>query len=185
MNELLAENGVEVMDKTNFECLHCGRCCERIIIETEYGINVGMYLQPSEIKLFRRFPSAVLPYIGLAKKGRSKPKKVVCYQLAVEPCPLYDKTTKTCTQYDSRPLACRAYPFNFSDGRLTAEEHCKWYEGVENTLEVGKTRINAPDAIQYAHKIHNIFMKYEQPLNLPVMMIFDVRKKKWVIVEKS
>ena len=170
---------------TNFECVHCGRCCERIIIDTEYGINVGMYLKPSEIKLFRRFPSAVLPYIGLAKSGRSKPKKIVCYQLAVEPCPLYDKTTKTCTQYDSRPIACRAYPFDLSGGRLTAEGHCKWYEKVKNTLEVGKSRINAPDAIQYAYEIHKIFMQYEKPSNLPVVMIFDVRKKKWVIVEKS
>lgn len=160
-----------------FECLHCGRCCEKIIT-TEYGVSVGMYLKPSEIRLFRRYPSAVKPYFGIAKRDNSKPKKIICYQLAIEPCPLYDEDTKSCKQYDSRPIACRAYPFGLRDGgRVMIEEHCKWGEGTD--FKKGD-KINAAEPVRYAHELSMDFMKYasERP-DLPVLL-FDVRKKKWV-----
>lgn len=167
---------------TDFECLHCGRCCEKIIT-TNYGISAGMYLKPSEKWLFRRYPSAVVPYLGIARTGKSKPKRIICYQLAVEPCPLYDADTKRCTQYESRPVACRAYPFSLDVGRLTVDERCKWFE--DHDFKRGD-KINA-DAIKYAYEIHDVdFAKYaatRESSNLLEGLIFDVRKKKWLKIE--
>lgn len=169
---------------TNFECLYCGRCCEKIIT-TNYGISAGMYLKPSEKWLFRRYPSAVMPYLGIGKVGASKPKKILLYQLAVEPCPLYDAGTKRCTQYESRPVACRAYPFTLEAGRLMVAEECKWLE--DHDFKRGD-EIKA-DAIRYAHEIHDIdFAKYaatRESSNLPEGLIFDVQKKKWLKIKEK
>lgn len=166
---------------TKFECLHCGRCCEKII-RTEYGLTVGMLLKPSEIRLFLRYSSVVQPYLGIARIGKSKPKRILLYQLAVEPCPLYDADTKSCTQYDSRPVACRAYPFALETGRLMVDSACKWLD--DNDLIKGD-EINA-DWIRYAHEIHNSFYFVKdaaaQSPDLPERMIFDVRKQKWLNV---
>ncbi|GAI78790.1 unnamed protein product [marine sediment metagenome] len=125
-----------------------------------------------------------MPYAGIGKVGASKPKKILLYQLAVEPCPLYDAYTKGCTQYDSRPVACRAYPFTLEAGRLLVDERCKWFE--DHDFKRGD-EIKA-DWIRYAHEIHNVdFAKYTsiyEASNLPERMIFDVRKKKWLKSEE-
>ncbi len=164
-----------------FLCLHCGRCCDKIL-RTVYGITIGIYLRPSEKRLFKQFPDAVVPYVGVAKRGDNKPRRVVCYQVAVEPCPLYDKVTKTCTQYDSRPVACRAYPFELQGSRMSIESSCKWLG--EHELEYGKTRIDAVEDIKNAFKLNQDFRRYPSKYpNLPVVMIFDIKEKEWVKIE--
>lgn len=163
-----------------FRCIRCGKCCDKILRNT-HGITVGLYLRPSEIKLFEDFPSAVVPYVGIAENGSTEPEEIICYQVATEPCPLYDMDAKRCRRYDLRPAACRAYPINLSGGGLTVEASCGWFERNKNKLKFGRTRIDAVEEIQNALEIHNDFGEYAKRLSKnAVVMIYDAEKRKWV-----
>lgn len=167
------------MQTKRFECLRCGKCCDKILRNT-HGVTVGLYLRPTEVKLFEDYPSAVVPYIGIAENGSGEPEKVICYQMATEPCPLYDVDAKRCMRYDSRPVACRAYPMSLDGGRLTIESSCKWLARNKNGLKFGKTSIDAVEEIQNAYEIHVGFGEYGKTFNKnAVAMIYDAGEKKW------
>jgi Fe-S-cluster containining protein len=167
-----------VIDVIKFECTHCGDCCTKIL-RKELGVNVGMYLRFSEIRLFNHYPLITKPYIGIGTIGSKRPQKILCYQLAVEPCPFYSQETKNhCTKYDQRPIACKAYPFAYCNGKTTIDEQCTWFK--MNNIAIGDV-VNT-GYIRYAAEIALDFIKYSSSKmpDSPVLMIFDVLKKEWV-----
>lgn len=124
-----------------FECLRCGHCCERIVVES-LGMNIGLCLFPGERKVFEAFPDAIVPYIGLRKRSGKRRVETVCHQMIRAPCPLYDAINKTCTRYDERPNVCRSYPFSSLHGGYSLEQHCSWVKELDK-VEFGKTALRA------------------------------------------
>ena len=166
-----------------FECLKCGHCCERIVIE-QFGIHIGLCLLPGEKKLFKAFQDAVVPYIGLRKPGRDR-IRIVCHQMIRAPCPLYDSTTRQCTRYEDRPVSCRAYPFSGMPGRrggYSVEQNCSWTKSI--SMEYGTTTIQAgAEQDAAAAKLDSIFAGLSRRMHRDgwtELVMFDVHSMSWV-----
>lgn len=169
------------MDQT-FECLRCGHCCERIIVEGLGGIKFGLCLFPGEQKLFDAFPDALLPYIGLRKRAGKLRVETICYQMIQAPCPLYDPVSRTCTRYDERPSVCRSYPFSGMGDGYSLEQHCSWAKEL-GEVEFGKTVLRAGDVADAAivDKQH-FFMSLHQRMQRTGerMVFYDMGSGGWV-----
>ena len=136
------------MDKV-FGCIEgCSDCCiyRQYFPSVEYG-KIGVLLLPEEKSAMERTAKAlktkisILPRIGISAKGGTEaPEKILAYQLMGNStngnyCPFLDLATQsrsphggyTCKIYDSRPLACRAYPV-ISDSRnsLSLDSQCNF-----------------------------------------------------------
>jgi len=172
-----------VIESLRFECLRCGHCCKRIRID-HCGIAQGLPLLPGEEKLFAAFPDAILPYTAIQNPKKRKSRlKVVFYQMVQEPCPLYDPSTKTCTQYDKRPAACRAYPF--SEGGTSIESNCGWANA--ETIKYGETSVIIGDAQDKAYlEITSFFIALNARMRrtgYTQLLMFDITLREWVQLE--
>ena len=173
-----------------FKCLECGHCCERIIInDSKHGIRLGMSLEPDEVSLFDDFSGAVVPCMGLMRSGRSR-VKVVSYQMVMEPCPLYDSVTRRCTVYKRRPLACKAYPFDFmvSSGGHSVETSCSWAKEQKDVV-YGKTVINAGTTQNFAgamivRSYAHMAMRADRN-GYTRLMMYDLASMDWVEVSSK
>lgn len=163
-----------------FECLRCGNCCNRIRID-QFGIAQGLSLLPGEEKLFAAFPDAILPYTAIRQPRSGKSRiKIICYQMVQEPCPLYDPDTKTCTQYEKRPMVCREYPF--SSGGTSLEANCGWKKA--ESIKYGETAvIRGKEQEKGESELVSFFMG----LNLRMrrtgytkLLMFDIKLREWV-----
>ena len=166
-----------------FECLRCGNCCNRIRVDS-HGIAQGLSLLPGEEKLFAEFPDAIMPYTAIMKPRQRKSRiKIVCYQMVQEPCPLYDPTTKTCTQYDKRPMVCREYPF--SSGGSSLESTCEWRKA--QTIKYGETAvIRGDEQAKGESKMVSFFMALNQRMRrtgYTKLLMFDIQRREWVQFE--
>lgn len=165
-----------------FECLRCGRCCERIIAEVLGDIKFGLCLFPGEEKLFEAFPDAILPHIGLRKRAGKPRVEVVCYQMIQAPCPLYDRVNKTCTRYDERPRVCRSYPFSGMFDGYSLEQHCAWVKEL-GEMTVGETALQAGDVADAAIEEDNLFFMSLDPRVQRTgerMVFYDMSRDVWL-----
>ena len=171
------------METINFKCLQCGSCCKQIVIETDdetNNISVGMCLRPKEVKLFKAYKETeIVPYIGLQRENWTK-TKIIMWQMITEPCPLLDKKTNLCLNYENRPVICKCYPFSIEQNGLSIENHCTYCElnvhGVVNIIK--EPSQNSALVIQ-----HNMFKRLENMLNSDKKttgVIFDFKKKIWL-----
>lgn len=166
-----------------FECLRCGRCCERIIAEGLDGIKFGLCLFPGEQKLFEAFSHALLPSIGLRKRAGKPRVETICYQMVQAPCPLYDTINKTCTRYDERPSVCRSYPFSGRYGGYSLEQQCSWVK-ESGEMVIGETALRAgavPDAAIADEQ--SFFMSLHQRMQRTGerMLFYDVSNDVWLM----
>lgn len=165
--------------------MNCGHCCERIVVK-QLDISVGLCLLPGEKTLFKAFPDAVEPYIGLRKPGRNR-IKIVCHQMLQAPCPLYDPVTRTCTQYEKRPVACIAYPFSPMHDGYSVEATCTWAK--RESIEFGITSIHAGAEQDAAvAKLDSFFAGLSQRMRRggwTVLVMFDVHSMSWVEIFKK
>lgn len=164
-----------------FECLKCGRCCERIVIEQE-GIPVGLCLLPGEQKVFEAFPGVVVPYVGLRKRAGKLRVEVVCYQMVQAPCPLYDRTRRQCTIYSHRPATCRAYPFSNIYNGYSVEQHCRWVKEL-GVVKPGETVVRGGDAqdeavIEINHFFNSLHERMQRTGDR--MVFYDVSSGVWL-----
>lgn len=167
-----------------FECLQCGRCCNRIRVESR-GLMQGLSLLPGEETLFAEFPGAIMPYAAIRNPRHRKPNlKIVNYQMVREPCPLYDPDTKTCTRYDTRPAGCRAYPFSF--GGTQIEANCGWQNSVQAELQYGKTAvIYGKEQARGGEQVDSFFMtlhKRMQRTGRTQLVMYDIALQDWVLL---
>lgn len=170
------------MDQT-FECLRCGHCCERIIVEGLGGIKFGLCLFPGEQKLFDAFPDALLPYIGLRKRAGKLRVETICYQMIQAPCPLYDPVSRTCTRYDERPRVCMGYPFSGIGDGYSLEQHCSWVKEL-GEVELGKTVMRAgsvPDAAIVDDQSFFISLDQRMKRTGERMVFYDMSNDVWLM----
>jgi len=147
---------------------------------------MGLCLLPGEKKLFKKFPNATLPYIALRKPGRDR-RQVVCYQLIRSPCPLYDSTTQTCTVYEKRPTACKAYPFSAmydGEGAYSLESTCAWAQTERANINYGETPVRpGPEQNVAVSAMGDFFTKLNRRMRTTgytQLIIFDAETRKWV-----
>lgn len=167
-----------------FKCLECGACCERIFVCTD-GVNLGLFLYPGDETLFAGFPDAVVPALGIKKPGRSR-VKTVCYQLVIEPCPLYDPVLKRCTRYSHRPMVCKSYPFSFTmEGGYSVEMLCSWSKAQQD-VEFGETMITAGAGQNLAAaQLVSFYIDLScrmRRTGYTHLMMYDVKREAWVDV---
>lgn len=168
-----------------FECLLCGRCCNRIRVASS-GLTQGLSLLPGEETLFAEFPGAIKPYAAIRDPRHRKPHlKVVSYQMVQEPCPLYDPDTRTCTRYDERPMVCRAYPFSF--GGTQIEANCDWCNNVH--LTYGETAvIHGKEQARGEQQVNSFFMTLHQRMQRTgrtQLVMYDIALQEWVLLKAA
>lgn len=170
-----------------FECLRCGRCCNRIRVES-CGVTQGLPLLPGEETLFAEFPDALQPYAAIrAPYHRKKNLKVVSSQMVQEPCPLYDPDARTCTRYDKRPQVCRAYPFSFGGTKI--EANCGWHNSVQLQIQYGKTAvIHGEEQASAEQQINSFFMTLHnqmQRTGRTQLLMYDIALQEWVLLKAA
>ncbi len=168
-----------------FECLRCGRCCNRIRVESG-GLTQGLSLLPGEETLFAEFPGAIMPHVAIRNPRHQKTcMKVVNSQMVQEPCPLYDPDARTCTQYDKRPVVCRAYPFSF--GGTQIEANCGWHDSVQLKIQYGETAVThgAEQAIaeQQTNSFFMALHKRMQRTGRTQLLMYDIALNEWIQLE--
>lgn len=168
--------------ENKFNCLKCGDCCRRIVINQQ-NMTVGLCLLPNEVKLFKSFPGSVLPYIGL-KKIDSTEIEIVNYQMVIDPCPLLDLITNQCKKYKKRPTICKEYPFSALFDGLSLENSCSSVKLNYNDVECGKTKINAgivqkKAMIKLSRHYFNTGQKLQADKDLR-LFILDCKKQEWI-----
>ncbi len=167
-----------------FKCLECGNCCERILVDVD-GVHLGLCLHPGEETLFAGFPGAVVPCMGVKRPGRSR-VKIVCYQMVIEPCPLFDPVMRRCIMYSHRPVNCKAYPFSFTkEGGHSIEAKCAWSK-EQKDVRFGKTMIMAGTeqnlaAAQAVSFLMDLSSRMHRT-GYTHLMMYDVELKDWVDV---
>lgn len=171
----------------HFECLLCGRCCNRIRVASS-GLTQGLSLLPGEETLFAEFPGAIMPYAAIHDPRHRKPHlKVVSYQMVQEPCPLYDPDARTCTQYDERPMVCRAYPFSF--GGTQIEANCGWHDSVQSQLHYGETVVShGKEQARGEQQVNSFFVtlhKRMQRTGRTQLLMYDIARRKWVLLKAA
>ncbi|RLI87193.1 MAG: hypothetical protein DRP01_02485 [Archaeoglobales archaeon] len=157
-----------------FECLRCGRCCVQTRREL-HGLVFGIQLWPEEKKLLTCIAKERGIKITVKPQFASRSKSdITLWQLADEPCPFYDETTRSCTIYPYRPLACRAYPVCATGG---LDKYCEWTKRHEHLIPF---RLEGPEPIWNAIIVLRRTM-LEQ--TRPSRWVFDLRTEKWYKVE--
>jgi len=74
-------------------------------------------LFPDEVKLFKKIN--IKPCLAIGKSLTHGSFKILTYQLTENMCPHFQENS--CTIYQERPLACKAYPFVTSDNLEKAD----------------------------------------------------------------
>tara|TARA_B110000438_G_C15613814_1_gene563422 strand:- start:129 stop:698 length:570 start_codon:yes stop_codon:yes gene_type:complete len=129
-----------------FRCIdECSDCCvKREYYPTKEFGKIGVLILPEEKKRIedlaklKEIKITILPRIGISEKNDEAPTKILAYQLmGIEEngntCPFLDtksgeKSTHggfPCKIYESKPLACSAYPL-IETNPITLDEKCKF-----------------------------------------------------------
>ena len=162
-----------------FICVQCGECCRNLLTE-QYGLKLGLFLFPAECKLF---PSGdIAPLYGYGVKGRSRPRPAVIgfYQYTRNICEHLTPDNK-CSIYEKRPLACRAFPVEWTPEGIHLDRTCRF---IREHLEEGETFIAVPaklfpaDVLIAETKITNAILAYARAYE--VGWTYDLRTKRWV-----
>jgi len=129
-----------------FHCVQdCSQCCiEREYFPSkEYG-KIGVLILPEERLRIERaakergVPVSIIPRIGVSDAGMDGPDRIIAYQMMGRDddgntCPFLDTESDDraghggymCRIYQSRPLACSAYPLIETDP-VTLDSKCKF-----------------------------------------------------------
>ena len=148
----------------------------------------GLSLLPGEEALFAEFPDAIMPYAAIRNpRHRKTNMNVVSYQMVLEPCPLYDPDASICTRYDTRPAACKAYPFSF--GGMQIEANCGWHNSVQSQLHFGETTvIHGKEQARGGNHIDSFFMtlhKRMQRTGRTQLLLYDIDLHEWVLLKAA
>ena len=132
-----------------FGCLEgCSDCCiyRQYFPSIKYG-KIGVLLLPEEKRSIEKMAQAlktkikILPRVGISTKEYPEaPEEILAYQLMGKHpngnyCPFLDVKTQRrsphggypCKIYDSRPLACKAYPvISESRNNLSLDSQCAY-----------------------------------------------------------
>jgi Fe-S-cluster containining protein len=132
----------------DFSCIeNCSKCCiEREYYPTMKFGKVGVLILPDEKQQIELLAEkngtkiTILPRIGVSEKKSDGPDTILAYQMmGRDPngntCPFLDTESSkrsphggyTCKIYDTRPLACRAYPV-IESTTLSLDSKCKFCE---------------------------------------------------------
>jgi Fe-S-cluster containining protein len=137
----------------DFKCVQdCSKCCiEREYYPTKKFGKVGVLILPDEKEMIEaqaknlHLDIVILPRIGISYEKSNGPTKILAYQLMGREsngntCPFLDTESEersphggyNCRIYESRPLACRAYPV-IGSSPVTLDNKCKFCESCANT----------------------------------------------------
>jgi len=137
----------------DFKCVQdCSKCCiEREYYPTKKFGKVGVLILPDEKEKIESLAKnlhldiVILPRIGVSYEKSNGPAKILAYQLMGREsngntCPFLDTESEErsphggykCRIYESRPLACRAYPV-IEPSSVTLDHKCKFCESCANT----------------------------------------------------
>ena len=135
----------------DFSCIEdCSKCCiEREYYPTKKFGKVGVLILPSEKEKIESLAEqndikiTILPRIGVSENKSDGPDIILAYQMMGREsngntCPFLDVESSkrsphggyTCKIYDSRPLACRAYPV-IESSPLSLDPKCKFCEACQ------------------------------------------------------
>ena len=141
-----------------FRCVEeCSQCCvEREYYPSRRFGKIGVLILPEEEERIRGMAAeigaeiSILPRIGISCTDDPSTIKVLAYQLMGRykdgnMCPFLDTESGAksphmghpCRIYNSRPLACRAYPLN-EPNPIRLDEKCKFckeYGSADGNLE--------------------------------------------------
>lgn len=126
-----------------FNCVQdCSQCCiEREYYPSKQFGKIGVLILPEEKQRIKDMAKKlgihinIIPRIGLSRND-SGPEKIIAYQMMGKEqngntCPFLDSKEKSphsgfaCMIYQSRPLACRAYPL-IETNPITLDQKCKF-----------------------------------------------------------
>ncbi len=174
------------METKKFECLGCGFCCKKILINYvngELNITAGLCLHPDEVKLFASHKTKIAPYIALQRENWPEPK-IIMYQMVTEPCPHLNTEQNICTIYKKRPVICRMYPFSIEEKGLSIENTCTYSKENINKSSFGNIKITYPKDVHHALlNHHNKFIGFENKLKSDKklnLLIFDFENNVWI-----
>lgn len=129
-----------------FRCIQdCSQCCiEREYYPTKKFGKIGILILPEEKERIQHLAKInglkinILPRIGISKKNKLGPTKILAYQLMGKEengntCPFLDTETIVrsphggfpCKIYNERPLACITYPLIESEP-IILDQKCKF-----------------------------------------------------------
>lgn len=137
----------------DFRCVQdCSQCCiEREYYPSKRFGKVGVLILPEEknaIEVLAKkngLKISILPRIGISHHKSDKPTKILAYQMMGKEdngntCPFLDTESTSrsphggylCKIYQSRPLACKAYPM-IETNPITLDSKCKFCQHYGST----------------------------------------------------
>ena len=153
----------------DFACIKdCSQCCvEREYYPSKRFGKIGVLILPEEKEnielLAKKFglEITILPRIGISNETCDKPTQIIAYQMMGKEkngntCPFLDTETTDrsphggfpCKIYQSRPLACKAYPV-IESNPIMLDSKCKFCQ------EYGSTDKNLNSELESLVKIKN------------------------------
>lgn len=169
-----------------FKCLKCGYCCRNLIIKApinDHTVKLGLFLMPSERKLFPL--DQIKPMYGAGIKGRSRPrpKVVSSYQFSGNVC-LHLTKDNLCRIYDSRPISCKEYPLEFGLKPIISlgiNPCCSWKKKYFPDYQIGdalpKGSVDLSELIQYMRVVLNYLQRF--PKKYDVLWMYDLDTNRW------
>ncbi len=103
----LFENDPKIFE-VPVKCKKCGRCC----------IGTEMELIPHDIERIVSIGYDI-DYFTVIKKG------IVRLRCVENRCVFLDPNTRLCKIYEHRPIGCRLYPLQYSDGEVYVDPECE------------------------------------------------------------
>jgi Fe-S-cluster containining protein len=157
--------------------LQCGKCCRSL---SKFGADSGLSLFEEESELFPE--KKVFPRFGIGESPDSSSFKVVLYQYIDDIC-IY-LVQSLCSIHETRPLACRSYPFRFSvQGRekpyYSVAPECS---AIENSgiLDIGSASILENMEVKAAREIgYRLLSINESPNKGESIWRYSITDKMW------
>lgn len=130
MKRLNLEFDQDLTDKL-IKCKQCGNCCNGTIFKNTILMKKDIKLIENHFKM----PIREIFELNEITKVHYCGKDFLAIK---QPCKFYED--KTCIIYEDRPLVCRQFPINYSNGEIRVDEsRCpaakEFYENKKNEYE--------------------------------------------------
>lgn len=164
-----------------FECLKCGACCRKLLHNMGQW-TVGLFLLPTEMKLFPEDHLAPMWGIGLKGRSRPRPESLAVIQLDTQPCPHINPDNK-CGIYLKRPQICRAHPLSvtITEGMIisaSTSTECKATEKIPRDQKVTLSNYFTEE-ILHANAVISSYLDVMFKQSAGMLWLFDLESKKW------
>ena len=147
--------------------------------------QLGLFLLPNEIKLFKK--EDISPMWGI---GKSKPTVIRVAQLNTQDCP-HIRKDDLCAIYEKRPVICRAHPLTIEVDPQTSipvaasvDSRCNGAKGIP----VGQVKLSEyfSDAILHANaELTGYLAEMFRRARGKAVWLFDLKTEKWIEVTVS